>query len=124
MKRNKVLSTILFLLISVVITKSQNVTIPIITENLATILQTDENNRLKIVYFGKSLTNVTEYERVGKPLILIRKVPTPIIAHSQLRELTIILLNRQLQWFMWMVIIRLDLLYIVIPVLIRMMEPF
>ena len=66
MKRNKVLSTILFLLISVVITKSQNVTIPIITENLATILQTDENNRLKIVYFGKSLTNVTEYERVGE----------------------------------------------------------
>ncbi len=41
---------------------SQTVTIPIETENIAIILQTDAENRLKISYTGKSLDNKKEYE--------------------------------------------------------------
>lgn len=43
----------------------QPVIIPIVTENMATVLKTDENNRLKIVYFGKSLSDINEYKQAG-----------------------------------------------------------
>ena len=60
------LAIIFFVLFSAAVANGQNVTIPIVTENVATVLQTDDNNRLKIIYFGKSLTNVAEYESAGE----------------------------------------------------------
>ena len=36
---------------------AQTVTIPIATENNMLLLQTDSNNRLRTVYFGKPLEN-------------------------------------------------------------------
>ncbi|HHU97625.1 MAG: alpha-galactosidase [Bacteroidota bacterium] len=47
-------------------TFGQIVTIPIATENTATVLQTDQNRRLKIIYTGKSLSSLSEYERAGE----------------------------------------------------------
>jgi alpha-galactosidase len=44
---------------------SQIVTIPIVTENHAFVLQTDQKNRLNTVYFGKSLANPQEYKNAG-----------------------------------------------------------
>ncbi|MEN6324397.1 MAG: alpha-galactosidase [Proteiniphilum sp.] len=44
----------------------QKVTIPIETENVATVLQTDNNKRLKIIYTGKSLKDRSEYTETGK----------------------------------------------------------
>lgn len=44
---------------------SQDVTIPIETENTVMVLKTDHNNRLKIIYFGKSLSNIDEYKQTG-----------------------------------------------------------
>lgn len=44
----------------------QKITIPIETENVATVLQTDNNKRLKIIYTGKSLKEHSEYTEIGK----------------------------------------------------------
>lgn len=44
---------------------AQNVTIPISSEAFTMLLQTDENNLLKTVYFGESLTNESEYSSVS-----------------------------------------------------------
>ena len=44
---------------------AQNVTIPVSTENNALILQTDKNNQLKTVYFGKSLSKDNEYKLIS-----------------------------------------------------------
>jgi len=35
-------------------------------ENEDTVLQTDYNKRLKIIYTGKSLNNRSEYTEIGK----------------------------------------------------------
>jgi alpha-galactosidase len=43
----------------------QKVTIPITTANMATVLQIDHNQRLKIIYTGKSLSRLSEYEQSG-----------------------------------------------------------
>ncbi|MDD3788915.1 MAG: glycoside hydrolase family 36 N-terminal domain-containing protein, partial [Petrimonas sp.] len=40
---------------------AQNVTIPVVTDNVALVLKTDNDNHLKIVYTGKSLKNNAEY---------------------------------------------------------------
>lgn len=66
MKSINLLTNILFVLLPFSFSFGQSVTIPIETENVATVLKTDENNRLKIIYFGKSLSNVNEYERTGE----------------------------------------------------------
>ena len=44
----------------------QTVTIPIVTKDNAMVLQTDKNNRLLVVYFGKKLLNTDEYATVAK----------------------------------------------------------
>jgi alpha-galactosidase len=66
MKSINLLTNILFILLPFSFSFGQNVTIPIETENIAIVLKTDENNRLKIIYFGKSISNVNEYARVGE----------------------------------------------------------
>lgn len=43
---------------------SQLVTIPIVTQNHAIVLQTDQKKRLNMAYFGKSLSNAKEYANV------------------------------------------------------------
>ncbi len=65
MKSINLLTTILLILFSIPFSIGQNVTIPIETENVATVLKTDENNRLKMVYFGKSLSDGNEYNQTG-----------------------------------------------------------
>jgi alpha-galactosidase len=44
---------------------AQKITIPIITENNAIVLQTDNNNRLRTIYFGESLGNTSEYSSIS-----------------------------------------------------------
>jgi alpha-galactosidase len=44
---------------------AQKVTIPIISESSVILLQTDNNNLLRTVYFGESLNNDTEYPKVS-----------------------------------------------------------
>jgi alpha-galactosidase len=44
---------------------AQTVTIPIATENNMLLLQTDSNNRLRTIYFGKPLENESEYGTVS-----------------------------------------------------------
>lgn len=60
MKSIKLLSAILLLLSSTFIT-AQDVIIPIETKNTATVLKTDGDKQLKILYFGKTLSNAGEY---------------------------------------------------------------
>ncbi len=48
----------------------QKVTIPITTANMATVLQTDHNQRLKIIYTGKTLSRLSEYEQSGEVINL------------------------------------------------------
>ena len=45
---------------------AQQVTIPIETQNSAIVLQTDNNQRLKIIYTGKTLKEGSEYAETGK----------------------------------------------------------
>lgn len=66
MKSINLLTNILFVLLPFSFSFGQSVTIPIETGNVATVLKTDENNRLKIIYFGKSLSSVKEYEQMGE----------------------------------------------------------
>ncbi|MDD4403032.1 MAG: hypothetical protein PHI24_14600 [Desulfitobacteriaceae bacterium] len=65
MKSFNVLVVILFFLLPASFSLGQDVTIAIETENVATVLKTDANNRLKIIYFGNSLANTQEYERTS-----------------------------------------------------------
>lgn len=53
------------LLIAFTNLKAQNVNIPINTEAFTMLLQTDENNLLRTVYFGESLVNESEYSSVS-----------------------------------------------------------
>lgn len=50
---------------------AQQVTIPIETQNTAIVLQTDNNNRLKIIYTGKTLKDSKEYTETGKMYTLV-----------------------------------------------------
>ena len=62
--------TFLFtLIIGVYHLSAQTVTIPIVTENNMVLLQSDSNNRLRTVYFGKPLENESEYEAVASGYI-------------------------------------------------------
>ncbi len=63
MKYIHLIISALLILLSFSFSFGQNIIISIETENLVTVLKTDGNNRLKIVYFGKSLSNVNEYAR-------------------------------------------------------------
>lgn len=55
----------LALLTSVADLYAQSVSIPIETENHAIVLQTDRENRLRTIYFGKPLNNDEEYASVS-----------------------------------------------------------
>jgi alpha-galactosidase len=57
------------LLISATCAAQQKVTIPIETSENVTILQTDEDNRLNIVYFGKKLSDTSAYPVVSKQFL-------------------------------------------------------
>jgi len=54
-----------FFLISTIQVSAQIVTIPIATNSNLMLLQTDNQNRLKTVYFGKPLNNTSEYSSVA-----------------------------------------------------------
>lgn len=45
--------------------KAQEVTIPVLTDNSALLLQTDRENSLRTIYFGKPLSNENEYALVS-----------------------------------------------------------
>ena len=45
--------------------QTSNVTIPIVTQSNAILLQTDNDNRLRTIYFGESLDKSTEYPMVS-----------------------------------------------------------
>ncbi|MFV5693995.1 glycoside hydrolase family 36 N-terminal domain-containing protein [Flavobacterium sp. LB3P122] len=55
----------LFSLITIINLSAQTVTIPIVTSNNMILLQTDSNNRLRTVYFGKPLEIESEYVAVS-----------------------------------------------------------
>lgn len=57
----KTISLSLLLIVSFNKTFAQNITIPIITDNSAVVLQTDNENHLRTVYFGESLQKAAEY---------------------------------------------------------------
>lgn len=46
--------------------KAQMINIPIETNQNALVLQTDKDNRLGIIYFGKKLSQTVEYLNIGK----------------------------------------------------------
>lgn len=48
------------------IVKAQEVTIPVETSHNALVLQTDAQKNLKMVYFGTKLSDVKEYQQIGK----------------------------------------------------------
>ncbi|HEX9152281.1 MAG TPA: alpha-galactosidase [Flavobacterium sp.] len=52
-------------MISIISLSAQKVTIPIATDNNLMLLQTDNINRLKTIYFGKPLANESEYSSVS-----------------------------------------------------------
>lgn len=56
-----------FLLITIFEIKAQTITIPIETSKNALVLQTDKENHLGIIHFGKKLSQSTEYSAIGKP---------------------------------------------------------
>ncbi|MEY2868693.1 MAG: hypothetical protein RIR01_1153, partial [Bacteroidota bacterium] len=45
---------------------AQNITIPIETKDHALVLQTDNDKRLRNIYFGKPLKNKAEYDIIAK----------------------------------------------------------
>ncbi|KIA84848.1 alpha-galactosidase [Flavobacterium sp. AED] len=55
----------LFFMFGVISLWAQKVTIPIATNNNMMLLQTDNNNRLMTVYFGKPLENASEFATVS-----------------------------------------------------------
>jgi len=55
----------LFFMISVINLSAQKVIIPIATESNLMLLQTDNNNRLKTIYFGKPLDKESDYSAVS-----------------------------------------------------------
>jgi alpha-galactosidase len=57
---------ILFLFWGIKTLNAQLITIPIETTQNALVLQTDKNNRLGIIYFGKKLSQSAEYEGISK----------------------------------------------------------
>jgi alpha-galactosidase len=62
---NKKMISLFTLILGVYHLSAQTVTIPIATENNMLLLQTDSNNRLRTVYFGKPLENESEYGAVA-----------------------------------------------------------
>ena len=44
---------------------AQKVTIPVSTQNSTLLLETDRDNRLRTVYFGKALRDAGEYDMVS-----------------------------------------------------------
>ncbi|GGA83886.1 alpha-galactosidase [Flavobacterium palustre] len=62
-KRNQI--GLLFSLVICVCNLTAQTIIPIATENNVLLMQTDSNNRLRMVYFGKPLQNEVEYRNVA-----------------------------------------------------------
>ncbi|HUQ65855.1 MAG TPA: alpha-galactosidase [Flavitalea sp.] len=57
---------LIFIAATVISYSQKTVTIPIFTKDHATVLQTDNENRLGIIYFGKKISNDKEYESLAK----------------------------------------------------------
>ncbi|MFV8376722.1 alpha-galactosidase [Flavobacterium sp. LB1P71] len=62
---NKKIVFLFSFMITAISLSAQRVTIPIATANNVLLLQTDSNNRLRTIYFGKPLDNESEYEAVS-----------------------------------------------------------
>lgn len=65
---NKKMISLFAFILGVFHLSAQTVTIPVSTENSMLLLQTDSNNRLRNVYFGKPLENESEYAAVSAGL--------------------------------------------------------
>ncbi|WP_435356774.1 alpha-galactosidase [Emticicia sp. SJ17W-69] len=59
---------LLVLLMGIFELKAQTITIPIETSQNALVLQTDKDNRLGIIHFGKKLSQSSEYVTIGQSL--------------------------------------------------------
>lgn len=59
-------AVILFFIFATTTINAQKTTIPITTDSQMILLQTDQLNRLRMIYFGKPLQNPNELEAVGK----------------------------------------------------------
>lgn len=59
------LKLVVFFFCGLLWTKAQNTTIPIETKDNAIVLQTDKDNRLRTIYFGKPLKNQLEYAAIS-----------------------------------------------------------
>ena len=46
------------------------VTIPVQTKDHATVLQTDNENRVGIIYFGKKISDIAEYSSVAREFFI------------------------------------------------------
>ncbi|MES2238794.1 MAG: alpha-galactosidase [Bacteroidota bacterium] len=73
MKKNTIFSLLkrkfkflVFFFYGFVCSYAQNITIPIETKDNALVLQTDKDNRLRSIYFGKLLGNKNEYPAISK----------------------------------------------------------
>ncbi|MFV8465679.1 alpha-galactosidase [Flavobacterium sp. LB1P62] len=62
---NKKIVFLFSFMITAISLSAQRVTIPIATANNVLLLQTDSNNRLRTIYFGKPLDNESEYAAVS-----------------------------------------------------------
>jgi alpha-galactosidase len=62
--KNKIVFLFSFI-VGVFSLSAQTVTIPVATEDHMLLLQTDNINRLRTIYFGKPLENVNEYAVVS-----------------------------------------------------------
>ena len=65
-KSKRKLTTLIALLLSTSLVAQNVVTIPVTTKNNAMVLQTDKDSRLWITYFGKSITDSSEYASAAK----------------------------------------------------------
>jgi alpha-galactosidase len=62
---SKILSIQFFVLCFLIKLPAQNVTIPIVTEKNALVLQTDKDNQLRTIYFGDPLGKASEYAAIS-----------------------------------------------------------
>src|SRR5438105_5030238 len=66
MTNRKVLAvTVVMVVACFAATAQKQVTIPVETKDNALVLQTDADNRLSIIYFGKKLKDSVEYARIA-----------------------------------------------------------
>lgn len=68
MRTSQIAAILFFLLVFFQASTLKAIIIPVETENLAVVLETDKTNNLFQVYFGKKLTTTNEYEQIYKQI--------------------------------------------------------